>query len=477
MDLNQFMLALRARRKAFMLVLIATVVAAIAIALVVPKRFVGTTTVLVDLPDAQSLAAGQGRALTARERAGYIQTQVDLILSGRVARKVVNDLKLAHEPGVREAFESASGGAGRIEDWLAQGLIEKLKVDVSGSNVITVQFSSSDPAKAAAVANAFAAAYIETNLALRTEPTRDAANWFEDQLKGLKAQVTQAQSRLTRYQKEKGIMYVGDRGGDLESARLTELSTQVSQAANATYDAQSRYKQAQQVLASGSPEALPEVMNSAAITAVRADLSRAEAAFHTASADLGPNHPVYQRHAAEVQSLREKLRNEMRKVVASLGNAAEQAARREAELKNALAQQHKRLLAQKDYSIDLATLTRDVETHQRAYETALARLVTNRVDSHATQTNVAVLTPAVQPIEPAFPRVGLISGLAVAMGLLLAAGVVFLLETLDRRVRSRADLESRLAVPTLGRLSRWQPTGGRLLPAPVRATRALPNPW
>jgi hypothetical protein len=58
---------------------------------------------------------------------------------------------------------------------------------------------------------------------------------------------------------------------------------------------------------------------------------------------------------------------------------------------------------------------------------------------------------------------------------------VFLLETMDRRVRSRSDLESRLAVPTLGKLSKWQPTSGRLLPAPAfsgaRAARALPHPW
>ena len=64
---------------------------------------------------------------------------------------------------------------------------------------------------------------------------------------------------------------------------------------------------------------------------------------------------------------------------------------------------------------------------------------------------------------------------------MLAAGVVFLLETLDRRVRSRADLETRLAVPTLGRLSKWQPSGARLLAAPggsgSRASRALPHPW
>jgi uncharacterized protein involved in exopolysaccharide biosynthesis len=231
------------------------------------------------------------------------------------------------------------------------------------------------------------------------------------------------------------------------------------------------------VLASGTPDALPEIMANAAISAARGDLTRAEAALQTASNDLGPNHPVHQRLAGDVQTNRDKLANEMKKVVTALGNTAQQAQRREDELKNALAEQHKRILAQKDYRIEMASMTRDVDSMQRAYDSALTRLVAAQVESRANQTSVAVLTPAVEPIQAAFPRLGLISILAVLVGALLAAGVVFLLETMDRRVRSRADLESRLAVPTLGRLSRWQPTGGRLLPAPVRANRALPHPW
>ena len=37
MDLNQFMLALRARRKAFAIALLTTIVTAVAVALIVPK--------------------------------------------------------------------------------------------------------------------------------------------------------------------------------------------------------------------------------------------------------------------------------------------------------------------------------------------------------------------------------------------------------------------------------------------------------
>ena len=295
MNLSQVLLALRARRKAFALVMIATIVAAIAIALIVPKRFVATTTVLADMPDNQQLGT-TGRVLSPRERTGYIQTQVDLIQSGRVAQKVAKDLKLAQRAGVREDWEKATGGVGTIDEWLGASLLEKLKVDVSASNVITVTYASSDPRKAADVANAFTKAYIETSLALRTEPTKEAAAWFNDQMKLLRTQVNQAQAKLTQYQKERGITWAEERT-DVEAARLTDLGTQLSAARNATYDAQTRYRQAQEVLASGTPDALPEIMSNAAIATARADVIRSEAALQAVSNDLGPNHPVYQRLA------------------------------------------------------------------------------------------------------------------------------------------------------------------------------------
>jgi uncharacterized protein involved in exopolysaccharide biosynthesis len=132
----------------------------------------------------------------------------------------------------------------------------------------------------------------------------------------------------------------------------------------------------------------------------------------------------------------------------------------------------------KDARIELAAMSRDVENTQRSHDAVLARYMTNKIEASAKSTNVSLLTPGIEPIEPAQPKVGLISGLAVVIGAMLAAAVVFMLESMDRRVRSRSDLENRLAVPSLGRLSRWQPTGGRLLPAPSSsAARALPHPW
>ena len=474
MDLNQFILALRARRKAFFIAFAATVFTAIAVALIVPKKYVATATLMADARDEQAMSPIR---MSPRERAGYYQTQIDLLTSTRIATQVAKDLKLAQRPGWREAWESDTGGQGQIEDWIATQLREKVLVDTSVSNLLLVNFASDNPRFAAEVANGFANAYLNVALQLRTEPTREAAVWFDDQLKILRTQVVQGQTKLNAYQKQKGIL-VEDARVDVESTRLTELSTQLMAARNATLDAQARYKQATEILESGaSPESIPDVLSNAYLTGLKTDLGRIEGRIEQENAVLGPNHPQVLRSAAEAQGLREKLKTETKKVLAGLGNAVQTSRKREADLQAAIEAQNQRLLALKDWRIEMAGMTREIEAAQRSYDAVLARYMQNKIDSAAKSTNVMLLAPAIEPLKPVHPKLGLISGLALVLGLLLATGIVYVLEMLDRRVRSRHDLESRLAVPSLGRLSKWQPTGGRLLPAPMRAARALPQPW
>jgi succinoglycan biosynthesis transport protein ExoP len=472
MDLSQFLLALRARRKAFIIALAATIVTAIAVALIVPKKYLATATVLVDYRDEQTLSPVR---ITAQERTTYMQTQVDLITSNRVATQVARELKLAQNPDTREAWEKDTGGAGSIDEWIGAQLLEKLAVETTISNLLLVNYSSDDPRKAAAVANGFVKTYLDMVLQLRTEPTREAAGWFDEQLKTLRAQMRQSQEKLNAFQKAKGIL-VEDARVDVESARLNELSTQLLAARNASYEAISRHKNATELLQGGaSLDALPEVLSNVHLQALKLDLGRVEARLEQEGAVLGPNHPQYVRTAAEVEGLREKVRAEGKKLVAGLGNAVQQARKREQELQAAMDAQNQRLYSIKDFRVEMASMTRDIEAAQRSYDAVLTRYLTSKVDATAKQTNVLMLAPASEPLKPAHPKVGLIAALSVVLGTLLAAGIVYVLETLDRRVRSRSDLEARLAVPSLGRLSRWQPTGARLLPAPIKAQRALPN--
>jgi uncharacterized protein involved in exopolysaccharide biosynthesis len=120
------------------------------------------------------------------------------------------------------------------------------------------------------VANAFAQAYIETNIELRVDPARQYAAWFDERLKTLRDNLEQAQARLSAYQQEKGIVATDERV-DQETARLSALTTQLASTQAERADMSSRQKN------TGS-ELSPDVMQSAVVQGIKAELAKAEAA-------------------------------------------------------------------------------------------------------------------------------------------------------------------------------------------------------
>ena len=474
MNLQQFLLALRARFGVFFMVFAATVLAAAAVSLLLPKSYKATASLLVNPnKDEQSLSNVLHPLVLPQERLSYMQTQMDIITSEKVARKVVQDLKLAESPSTRAAFEKEAG-EGSIEDWLADALLKKLKVETSRSDVIQVSFSSADPRLSALVANAFAKAYSDTMLELRVEPTREAAAWFDEQLKSLRANLEDTQARLTDYQRKQGIISADERY-DVENARLGELSSQLVKAQEQAFDLETRERQARDFLKRGaSPDKLPDVLSNAYIQKLKGDLVRGEAKLQELSTEYGVNHPQYQRQVSENRSLREKLEVEMKAVVAGMENSKQQSRQREAELRKALAAQRERLLEIKGDRNELTVLTRNAETAQRTYEAAMQRSVVSKVESRASQGTVALLDSAVAPRRPSQPKIVLNIILSALVGTMLGIGLVMLMEMFDRRVRSLRDLD--LDVPLLAVLNTWQPARDPLLGRPSGAGRALPNP-
>jgi chain length determinant protein EpsF len=429
-----------------------------------PKTYESTVSILVDNRDEQSLT---GSVPSARERTGFMATQIDIIQSMGVARQVVRDLHLADDPQAKAAF-AASRAPGTLEDGMARSLLERLKVDSSQSSVISITYSSNDPKKAAAVANGFAKAYMDMTLHLRTEPTRQAATWFDEQLKGLRTTFENAQRKLTAYQKEKGIIATDERL-DVEVARLNELSTQALQAQASTFETASRSN------LKASADTLPEVIANPLIQTLKGQLLTAEAALSEMGTRLGPNHPQMIQQQQQVNSLRSRLGAETSRVVAGSQNATAQNRAREASLTQALEAQRNKVIALREARGEAFVLVREVETAQKAYEAALSRYLVNKVESGARQTNVAVLTAATEPSRHSKPKTLLNLVLGLAVGTLLGLGVVFLLELLDRRVRSGDDLELGVDAPLLGALQPWRPSP--LLGGPsTGSNRALPSP-
>ena len=441
MNFTQFLLILNARKWIILGVLALTMLVTVAVSLLLPKEYTASATIIVD---SKSKDPFTGQLLPSQMFPGYMATQVDVIQSTNVAQKVVRMLKLADAPGTREQFQDATDGKGTVEQWLADVLLKKLDVEPSReSSVINIAFTGADPRFAAAMANAFAKAYIDTSLELRLAPARQTAEWFDQQIAQLRANLDQAQQKLTAYQREKGIVESEERL-DVETRRMADLAAQVVAAQSVAFDAASRNRE------SGN---LPEVNNSPVVQSLKVQIAQTEGKQAELGKRVGVNHPDYRRLQAELDTYKSQLATELGTATRGVGATAGAARQRVNDLSGAFERQKTKVLELKKQREEATLLARDLENAQRIYDSALQRYGQSRMEAQSTQTDLTVLNPAVPPPEPSKPRVILNLLLSLFLGTLLGVGVGFLVELLDRRVRSGQDVAEALGVPVLAEVS------------------------
>ena len=90
----------------------------------------------MDRRDSQSLTDALNAFTSPLDRTGYLQTQVDIRKSPKVARRVVTSLKLDERPQIRASFAEAKPASGSIQDWLAENLAHNLEVETTQSSVM-----------------------------------------------------------------------------------------------------------------------------------------------------------------------------------------------------------------------------------------------------------------------------------------------------------------------------------------------------
>jgi len=209
-----------------------------------------------------------------------------------------------------------------------------------------------------------------------------------------------------------------------------------------------------EAIALGRQHELPDILGNPLVQSLKAELVRAEARLADIGSRYGTNHPQYQSAAAERDSLAAKLEAELAAARGTIDQAAEIAREQVATLEAALEQQKARVLELNRQRDTLAVLTRDVESARSAYDAAMQRRAHVRLESEINQTDIAVLNPAVPPLEPAFPLLGLNVVLALVLGTLLGAATALLVEAANRRVRLTSDLEQLGGVAVLAVLQR-----------------------
>jgi len=449
MNFTQFLLILRARYRIILLTLIVVVAATVTVALLLPKTYTATTSLVLSYRGTDPVT---GLTLPSQLMPGYMGTQIDIIKSMTVALKVVDELKLTDSPVVRQQFVDATGNRGTARDWLAGLLSNNVEVVPSrDSGVLNISFKGSDPQFSATMANAFATAYQNTAVQLKIDPSQKASTILTAQIKMLRDNFETAQRRLSKYQQDNNIEDADNRLG-IETARLSELSSQLVGVQSLAIDASSRQKQTQQ-----NASASPDVLNNGLVQSLRGTLLSAEAKFAEISQRLSPNHPQYQSAKTEVDKLRSNLNQQIGLASAGVTSNVLIQKQRESDIVSAMTQQREKVMSLNLARDDLKLLSNEVQAAQRAYEAASNRSMQSNLEARSTQSDIAVLNVAVAPLSPTGPQVKLMTLLSIFLGSLLGLGLGIVAEILDRRVRSTRDLIEVLNVPVLGVIKRDEP--------------------
>lgn len=439
---KQLLLILFAHRYVAVIAFVLVSIGGVTLTLLTPKTYQATTDLLVDGradPIAGAVAGGTN----------YLATQIAIIQSERVAIGVVKRLRVAQTPALIEQWKAATQEKIPLENYYASLLRKGLLVEpLRSSNVIRLTFEGTDPKFATAAVNTFAQAYLDLTVDLRVEPVRQYADWFDERLKSLRANVESAQAKLSAYQNEKGIIGI-DQRTDQETQRLDALTAQLVAVQGENLAIGSREK-------NSGGELSPDILASNSVAGIKGQLSQAEAKLSEMRISLGPNHPMRIQLEGQIIELKEQLGQEMRRVTGGTSVMRTTASMREAELRGMVAAQKARVLALRQERDQISVLAQDVEAAKAMYDSVLKRTNQLNLEKQSDQANVSVLSPAIEPdipFKPNRPKY-LVATFLGALAAALAAALS--IEFLNPKVRVLQDILID-DVPALGTIERRDP--------------------
>ena len=468
MFLSQYLRILWARKWLLLVTFLVIAATGIAITLLMPRQYTAETSLVVEMRIDPAL----GALAPALASPSYIQTQIEILKSERVASRAVTILGVERSKDAVEQWRNETKMKIPLARYFAGVLSRGLSVEPPhGSNIINLSFSAPDPIFAQATANAFAQAYMDVSVELRVAPARQSAGFLKEQTESLRADLEKAQTQLSKFQQSKGIAITDERL-DQETARYNALIAQLAMAQAERVDFETRQRN------SGS-EVSPDVLQSPAIINLKSQIASAETKLTEISSIVGKNHPQRLQLEAQIGELKRQLAAETRRVAGGATTSSRGSSQKVTELQIMVDMQKKALLAMRSDRDQIAVYQRDVDAAQRAYDAVTQRLGITNLEGLNNQANTRLLSPAVEPLEPSRPRIPLgiaasiLGGLAV--GVLAALGM----EMMDRRVRQPQDLIVVSGVPVIGVLrpqGSKQPIFRRLLLINNTPTRALAAP-
>jgi capsular exopolysaccharide synthesis family protein len=391
----------------------------------------------------------------------FLTTQLDILRSRGLALRVAQRLKLFNNARFFEAQESELPPAGTSQAVLRDTVIGMLQghMDVDlprETRVARISYNSTDPEISAMIANAFAAEFIQANLQRKYDSSAYARTFVADQLAEAKTRLETSERDLNTYARQAGLIRTRDGqdadgkstggGESVTTSSLMQLNSAANEARAARIAAEGRWKAVSSVPLLSSKEVLANgTVNS--LMAQRAELQsqlKQERAKHL------DDYPTVVQLRARVNEINSQLQTVASGVRDSVKNDYQAAVSAEQALAGQVESLKGDTLAEQDRSVQYNLLAREADTNRTIYDGLLQRYKELNAAAGISASNIAIIDVAEPPLGPSSPNLMRNVGIALILGLGIAAVVVFLKDQFDDSVRVPEDVEQKLHLPLLG---------------------------
>ncbi|MBZ0232809.1 MAG: polysaccharide biosynthesis tyrosine autokinase [Deltaproteobacteria bacterium] len=457
--LLRYLAVLRRRYRLLLAVLVAGVTLSVLYTMRQPKIYAATSTVVVNpqaprvFGDNQDvIELGAGSYWSNQE---YYNTQVNIMTGFPLARSTV-----VKEIGGVPIFEKLAPAAQYPR------LSEKERIDLAAevlkgmtsaaqareSRVVGVTVTSMDPELAKQLANEQVKSYIAATLAKRTRGADKSSKFLSTELDAAERTLGETEQQLYKFKDEHDIISVS-----LED-RQNIVANDIQRYSAALGDAKVKRIELgelrKRALALKGEEVLESPVfalasNAASVEALKASYLTEKQRLLELEGDFGPKSSKHVQQQKKVDDLYAQLQGESRRAMRELEERYQAATGAEVAFGNELTRLKKEALALGPLQVEYNRLLRQQKVDEDNYKRLLGRLHSSDQESRNEQINVDEHEAA----RAAFlvsPRLKVNIAIAVMLSLLAGIGLVFLLDYLDRTIKSAEEIEQLVRAPLLG---------------------------
>lgn len=396
----------------------------------------------------QNQLVGTEALVSTRETDEFtVATQMNLLSSRRHIERVMNSLDLFND---REFAAGPDTGGSYVtpevnatvtdhssQDSAIQRFTDRFEVRQQGkSYVVSVRFTSTEPVKAAKIANHIATLYVENARTNKLEATDEASGWLEGRVEALREEVNQAENAVEQFRAANDLFYSREGSANLDEAELLAQNTELVRlrteiASNSelmTLIAAKRDR-------SENLDELPEIGSSPTIVRLKQDESALVQREVEMSATYGKRHPTMIAISGEREKIQAKIDAETNRIVEALNNTLQLMLIHKQTIEEKIAALHDKGMQEGQLEIKLRELEREAEANRKLYDTYLQRFKETSEQQALVQSDVRIVSMAAPPSRPSSPGPEVFGVVGFTASLLASTLAALLASKLDKGVR------------------------------------------